>query len=114
MKVMRIGVPKELLENENRVAVTPSGVMSFINSGHEVYVESGAGEGAGFSDEDYTRVGAHIVPLAKDVWENELVMKVKAPVPKEYEYFHEGLVLFAYLHLAGAPKELTEQLVQKK
>src|SRR5690625_1169916 len=98
---MRVGVPKELLENENRVGVTPSGVMSFIDAGHEVYVEAGAGQGAGFTDEDYKNVGAILVPSAKEVWTSEIVMKVKAPTREEYNYFYEGLVLFAFLHLAA-------------
>jgi len=101
---MIIGVPKEIKNNENRVALTPAGVISFVNAGHKVIVESEAGVGSGFTNEDYTNAGAEIIGQAADVWaQAEMVMKVKEPLPSEYDYFREGLILFTYLHLAAEP-----------
>jgi alanine dehydrogenase len=101
---MIIGVPKEIKNNENRVALTPAGVVSFIKEGHKVLIEKGAGLGSGFPDEDYTSAGAEIIDLASDVWANaEMIMKVKEPLDSEYKYFRPGLVLFTYLHLAAEP-----------
>lgn len=110
---MRIGVPKEIKNNENRVAMTPAGVMTLLNAGHEVYVEKDAGEGSGFTNEEYTEAGATLVDTAKEAWDQEMVMKVKEPLPEEYDYFHEGLILFTYLHLAAEP-ELTKALIDNK
>lgn len=110
---MRVGVPKEIKNNENRVAMTPAGVVHLVRSGHEVHIETGAGLGSGFTDEQYQEAGAVIVPSAKDAWAAEMVMKVKEPLPKEYAYFREGLILFTYLHLAPEP-ELTKALIDKK
>lgn len=110
---MRIGVPKEIKNNENRVALTPAGVGTLTNAGHEVFVETNAGEGSGFSDELYKEAGATIVSTAKEAWSQEMVMKVKEPLPEEYQYFYEGQILFTYLHLAAEP-ELTKALVDKK
>ncbi|MBB6452109.1 alanine dehydrogenase [Salirhabdus euzebyi] len=110
---MKIGVPKEIKNNENRVAITPAGVISLTKAGHEVYVETNAGVGSGFTDEQYTEAGAFISPTAKDVWSKEMVMKVKEPLPEEYGYFYEGLILFTYLHLAAEPS-LTKALIDKK
>lgn len=110
---MRIGVPKEIKNNENRVAMTPAGVMSLISFGHEVFIETNAGQGSGFLDEDYVRAGAKIVASASEAWSMEMVMKVKEPLPSEYKYFHAGLILFTYLHLAAEP-ELTKELLRKK
>ncbi|MED4074257.1 alanine dehydrogenase [Priestia endophytica] len=101
---MIIGVPKEIKNNENRVALTPAGVVSFINAGHEVLIEQEAGSGSGFTDKDYTVAGAQIVESVEDVWSQaEMIMKVKEPLPSEYRYFREGLILFTYLHLAAEP-----------
>ncbi|RXJ04451.1 alanine dehydrogenase [Anaerobacillus alkaliphilus] len=110
---MRIGIPKEIKNNENRVALTPVGVKFFVQSDHEVFVETGAGLGSGFFDELYMEAGAIIVETAEAAWGCEMVMKVKEPQPSEYQYFHEGLILFTYLHLAAEP-ELTEALVSRK
>lgn len=110
---MKIGVPKEIKNNENRVALTPAGVIALINSGHEVFVETNAGEGSNFTDEQYQDAGATIVSTAKEAWEQEMVMKVKEPLPEEYDYFYEGLILFTYLHLAAEP-ELTKALIDRK
>ncbi|WP_108671854.1 alanine dehydrogenase [Peribacillus acanthi] len=102
---MRIGVPKEIKNNENRVALTPAGVVAFKNAGHEVYIETNAGIGSGFTNEAYMAAGAVIVEEASSVWETaEMIMKVKEPLESEYKYFRKDLVLFTYLHLAAEPK----------
>src|SRR5881392_3112354 len=101
---MFIGVPKEIKNNENRVALTPSGVVSFVNAGHTVLVEKGAGIGSGFTDEQYANVGAIIIESAAKVWADaEMIIKVKEPIESEYKYFRPGLILFTYLHLAADP-----------
>ncbi|EMR06091.1 Alanine dehydrogenase [Bhargavaea cecembensis DSE10] len=110
---MRIGVPKEIKNNENRVAMTPAGVVTLNLAGHEVLIENGAGEGSGFTDEDYREAGATIVGTAREAWEADMVMKVKEPVASEYPYFREGLILFTYLHLAPE-EELTAALLENK
>lgn len=110
---MRIGVPKEIKNNENRVAMTPAGVFNIVKFGHQVYIEKGAGQGSGFIDEDYVSAGAKIVETATEAWQMEMVMKVKEPLTSEYQYFREGLILFTYLHLAPEP-ELTKALMDKK
>ncbi|MDV2685690.1 alanine dehydrogenase [Alkalihalophilus lindianensis] len=108
---MIIGIPKEIKNNENRVAITPAGVVALTKSGHEILIEQGAGIGSGFEDTDYTAAGATIIPEAKDVWAKaEMVMKVKEPLSSEYGYFRKGLILFTYLHLAAEP-ELAKALV---
>ncbi|MEH7492002.1 alanine dehydrogenase [Neobacillus niacini] len=101
---MIIGVVKEIKNNENRVALTPAGVVSFVQAGHKVLVEKGAGIGSGFVDVDYAQAGAELIELAADVWnQSEMIMKVKEPLASEYKYFRPGLVLFTYLHLAAEP-----------
>jgi len=110
---MKIGIPKEIKNNENRVAMTPAGVVTLTNAGHEVYIESGAGLGSSFTDADYIAAGAHIVDTAKEAWAQEMIMKVKEPVASEYDYFYEGQILFTYLHLAPE-LELTQALLNKK
>lgn len=110
---MRIGVPKEIKNNENRVALTPAGAVHLIKAGHHVFVETHAGLGSGFTDEEYQSAGASLVEKAEDAWAQEMVMKVKEPIPEEYNYFHEGMILFTYLHLAPEP-ELTRALTDKK
>jgi alanine dehydrogenase len=110
---LKIGVPKEIKNNENRVAMTPAGVMTLIANGHEVYIETGAGLGSAFTDNDYLLAGAKIVESAAEAWDAEMVMKVKEPVASEYGYFREGLILFTYLHLAPEP-ELTKALLEKR
>ena len=108
---MRIGVAKEIKYDEYRVALTPAGARELVQQGHDVLVEAGAGEGSAFADSAYETVGAQIVSV-DDVWsEAELLLKVKEPVPGEYERLREGLVLFTYLHLA-ADEELTTALVE--
>ncbi|MFC0474171.1 alanine dehydrogenase [Robertmurraya beringensis] len=110
---MRIGVPKEIKNNENRVAMTPAGVINLVKFGHVVHIETGAGLGSGFSDDDYVNAGAIIVESALKVWSMDMVMKVKEPLREEYQYFREGLILFTYLHLAPEP-ELTKALIENK
>lgn len=107
---MKIGIPKEIKNNENRVALPPSGVFDLTSRGHQVLVETNAGKGSAISDEEYIEAGAVIVQTAKEAWAAEMVMKVKEPLPEEYQYFREDLLLFTYLHLA-ANRELTEALV---
>ncbi|MBD7965813.1 alanine dehydrogenase [Fictibacillus norfolkensis] len=108
---MIIGVPAEIKNNENRVAITPSGVITLTAAGHKVLVENNAGVGSGFTNEDYSAAGAEIVAEAQDAWSAEMVMKVKEPLASEYKYFRSDLILFTYLHLAAEPalaKALTD------
>jgi len=110
---MIIGIPKEIKNNENRVALTPAGVLSFIKAGHKVLMEKDAGLGSSFLNEDYENAGAEILEGASSVWSgSDMIMKVKEPLPSEYVYFRQGLILFTYLHLAAEPtlaKELKEK-----
>jgi alanine dehydrogenase len=107
---MRIGVAKEIKSEEYRVALTPAGALELINKGHEVAIETGAGDGSAFPDDAYTRIGATIVSV-DDVWErSDLVLKVKEPIPSEYPRLREGLILFTYLHIA-ADEPLTRALI---
>ena len=111
---MLIGVPKEIKNNENRVGLTPAGAESLIKAGHKVLVEQGGGLGSGFADEDYTSVGAAIVADKGRLFADaDMIIKVKEPLPEEYELFHEGQILFTYLHLAPEP-ELTAALLKHK
>ncbi len=111
---MRVGVVKEIKPYENRVALTPAGVTAMVTAGHEVYVEKDAGKGSGFEDEAYVACGARVLPTAADVFATcDMIMKVKEPLPPEYELFREGQILFTYLHLAPEP-ELTRKLMEKK
>ncbi len=110
---MIIGVPKEIKTREYRVGMTPAGVRSLTAHGHKVLVEKSAGEGAGISDADYVAAGAQIVPTAADAWGADMVVKVKEPLPQEYGFFRENLILYTYLHLAPEP-ELTKKLVESK
>ncbi|MDG0946219.1 alanine dehydrogenase [Bacillus paranthracis] len=110
---MRIGIPTEIKNNENRVAMTPAGAVHLVQNGHEVFVQKGAGLGSGFTDEEYVQAGAKLVETAEEAWNQDMVMKVKEPVASEYGYFREGLILFTYLHLAPEP-ELTKALTDNK
>ena len=108
------GVPKEIKDMEGRVSMQPEGVTELVHHGHEVLVQSGAGGGAGFTDEEYEAAGARVVDGPDEVFEAAgLIVKVKEPVPEEYDRFREGQQLFTYLHLA-ADKGLTEFLMEKK
>lgn len=109
---MIIGVPKEIKTAENRVGSTPAGVDMLVKTGHKVLIEKGAGEGSGFSDEEYRRAGAEIVPSAADAWGAEMVIKIKEPIEPEYGFFRQDLLLFTYLHLANPDLgELTSKLM---
>src|SRR5690606_5162679 len=110
---MIIGVPKEIKNNENRVGITPAGVTAFKNNGHEVWIQTNAGAGSGFTDEEYRDAGAEIVNTAEEAWSAGMVIKVKEPFAEEYQNFREGQILYTYLHLAPEP-ELTKALVDKK
>jgi alanine dehydrogenase len=101
---MRIGVPKEIKNRERRVALTPAHAQALCVEGHRVHVERGAGVGAGFVDEAYRQAGAAIVDTAAEAWDQDLVIKVKEPLPAEYPFLRPGLTLFTYLHLAAAPE----------
>jgi alanine dehydrogenase len=108
---MIIGVPKEIKNNEFRVAITASGVHELRGRGHQVLIEAGAGVGSSIEDAEYVAAGAEIVAGADEVWARaEMVMKVKEPIASEYRHFRDGLVLFTYLHLAAEP-ELTRALL---
>ncbi|GAA3527527.1 alanine dehydrogenase [Nocardioides daeguensis] len=111
---MRVGVPKEVKNNEYRVAITPIGVHELVAHGHEVVVQAGAGVGSQIADADYVAAGASILPDADAVWGSaEMILKVKEPVAEEYARMREGQLLFTYLHLA-ADKALTEELIARK
>ena len=108
---MRIGVPKEIKVQEYRVGAQPAGVREFVRAGHEVLVETGAGAGSGFRDDDFAQAGATIVGSAADAWSADMVIKVKEPIASEYAYFRKDLILYTYLHLApGAPQ--TQDLIK--
>jgi alanine dehydrogenase len=109
---MKVAVPAEIKNNEYRVAITPAGVHELVTHGHDVVVQSGAGEGSSITDAAYTAAGASIAKDAASTWKNaEMVLKVKEPIPSEYGYFRDDLVLFTYLHLAAEP-ELTTALLE--
>ncbi|WP_433120255.1 alanine dehydrogenase [Micromonospora sp. CA-249363] len=111
---MKVGIPREVKNHEYRVAITPAGVNEFTRSGHQVFVESGAGVGSSITDEEFAAAGAKILATADEVWDTaELVLKVKEPIAEEYHRMREGQVLFTYLHLA-ASKECTDALVDRK
>jgi alanine dehydrogenase len=110
---MIIGIPKEIKNNENRVSLSPSGVHALVEQGHTVIVEKSAGLGSYFEDVDYTEAGASIVNEQAEVWNVDMVMKVKEPLEEEFQYFKEGLILFTYLHLANEEK-LTRALLENK
>jgi alanine dehydrogenase len=111
---MKVAIPREIKNNEFRVAITPAGVHDLVGAGHDVYVETGAGVGSSIPDELYAGAGATILPDAAATWAaGDLILKVKEPVASEYGYFREGLVLFTYLHLA-ADEALTRALVDAR
>ena len=110
---MEIGVPREIKDQEFRVGLSPASVQTLTLKGHQTFVETKAGLGAGYTDEDYVLAGANIVASAADAWAQELVIKVKEPLASEYDFLQAGQLLFTYLHLA-ADRRLTEQLIQSK
>ncbi|MCU1288045.1 MAG: L-alanine dehydrogenase [Acidobacteria bacterium] len=111
---MKIGLPKEIKDNEYRVGLTPAGVNALVNAGHEVFVQKTAGEGSGFADDDYVKAGGQLLETADEVWQTgDMIVKVKEPVAPEYPRMRENQLLFTYLHLA--PEfELTKQLLERK
>ena len=111
---MKIGLPKEIKDNEYRVGLTPAGVSALVDAGHELFVENHAGEGSGFDNELYEEAGAKILDTADEVWETgEMIVKVKEPIAPEYARMQENQLLFTYLHLAPE-EELTKQLLERK
>jgi alanine dehydrogenase len=111
---VKVGIPREVKNNEYRVAITPAGVHELVRHDHDVFIEHDAGVGSSINDDDYVAAGAKILPSADDVWaEAELILKVKEPIAPEYHRMREGQVLFTYLHLA-ADKRLTEELTRRK
>lgn len=108
---MRVGIPTEVKNNEFRVAITPSGVMELTRHGHEVVIQSGAGEGSSISDDEFQAAGARMLPNADSVWEYaEMILKVKEPIAEEYPRIRDGQIVFTYLHLA-ASRECTDALM---
>src|SRR3989338_8688837 len=110
---MRIGIPKEIKDKENRVALTPDWAKQLVSNGHKVFVEKSAGLGSGFKDEEYIKNGAQIVDTSK-AWDCDIVAKVKEPLENEYRFLKESQILFTYLHLACVTKTLTEALLKSK
>ena len=111
---MIIGVPKEIKNNENRVALTPSGVKELKRHGHQVFVQKTAGEGSGFADEEYTSVGAELLPTIEDVYSKaEMIIKVKEPIEAEYKLIKEDQLLFTYFHFASH-EPLTKAMIESK
>ena len=109
---MKIGIPKEIKNNENRVSITPGGVQAFVKRGHEVFIQTQAGANSGFSDEAYKKVGAQILSSAEEVFAiAEMIIKVKEPIPVEYPLIRPNQLLFTYFHLA-ADEELTKAMMQ--
>lgn len=110
---MRVGVPREIKDQEGRVGIAPAGVHELVDAGHSVVVEAGAGEESGIADRDYERHGARIARHAAETWDADMVLKVKEPLPSEYGYLRPDLILFTYLHLAAAP-DLTRALLRSR
>ena len=109
---MKVGIPKEIKNNENRVGMTPAGVAELARRGHEVSVQHTAGEGSGFADDDYVKAGARILPTIEAVYrECDMIVKVKEPIESEYELVRPGQLLFTYFHFA-CEKELTEAMLK--
>lgn len=111
---MKIGLPKEIKDNEYRVGLTPAGVHALVNAGHTVFVQKSAGEGSGFPDQQYVKAGGKLLDTADEVWaQGDMIVKVKEPIAPEYPRMREGQLLFTYLHLA--PEfELTKQMLERK
>jgi len=110
---MKIGIPKEIKNHEYRVGATPYAVKGFVDAGHEVLIQTNAGEKIGFTDEKFKAAGAKIVPTAEDVYKCPMVIKVKEPQSEEYELLNEGQILFCYMHLAPDPTQTQALLKQK-
>ncbi|MFY7930891.1 MAG: alanine dehydrogenase, partial [Oligoflexus sp.] len=110
---MIIGVPKEIKNRENRVAIVPGGVKMLVDAGHKVLVEKGAGLGAGIPDDKYLAAGANVLNHAAEVWNKaDMIIKVKEPIASEFAYLRKGQILYTYLHLAAA-QELGHELIKR-
>lgn len=111
---MLIGIPAEIKNNENRVALTPAGVIELLRNGHEVLIQANAGRGSGFEDFEYISAGAKIAPTIENVYtEAEMILKVKEPIPREYDLVKEGQLLFTYFHFASS-EQLTNAMLKSK
>lgn len=110
---MQIGVPKEVKNHEYRIGTSPAMVQALVNAGHDVFIEAGAGARVGMSDDRFVRAGAHIVSSAEEVYDKEMVIKVKEPQPSEYDLLKKEQILFTFLHLAPDPEQ-TEALLKKE
>lgn len=111
---MKIGIPKEIKNNENRVGMTPAGVAELVKHGHEVFVQYTAGESSGFADQEYEKMGARILPTIEDVYQAaDMIIKVKEPIESEYNLVKEGQLVFTYFHFACS-KPLTEAMIKSK
>ena len=111
---MIIGVPKEIKNNEYRVGLNTASVSALALQGHEIYIENGAGLGSGYSDEDYITAGATILKRAAEIYKTaEMIVKVKEPLPAEYNLIQEGQILFTYFHFASSI-ELTKAMIERK
>ena len=109
---MKVGIPKEFKNNENRVGMTPAGAAELTRRGHEVFVQHTAGEGSGFPDDEYIKAGASILPTAADVYrEADMIVKVKEPIEPEYKLVRKGQLLFTYFHFA-CERELTDAMLK--
>ena len=114
MLLMIIGIPKEIKDNEYRVALIPSGAGLFVKAGHKVIIQKSAGIGSGFTDNEYKDIGAELVDDAKNVYDkSELIVKVKEPLSAEYPLIKENHIIFTFLHLS-ADKELINALIKTK
>ena len=112
---MIVGVPKEIKVREYRVGLVPAGVHALVKSGHTVYVETGAGDGSGLTDEQFQAAGATILPTADEVWQRaQMICKVKEPIQVEYARIQPGQLIYTYFHLAGVDPELTNVLIRQK
>ena len=111
---MKIGCPKEVKNNENRVGLTPNAVQSYVQAGHEVYIQQGGGLGSAIADEEYIKAGAQIIPTAEEVWDmSEMIVKVKEPLETEYDLMKENQLVYTYFHFA-ADEKLTHACLDKK
>ena len=112
---MRIGIPKENLLDEKRIALSPAGVDSLVRAGHTVYYETNAGSGSHFKDEDYVKTGATLVYSAEEVYKrSELIVKVTSAGDNELEFIQDNQIIFSFLHLAVGKKQNVEKLLKKK
>ena len=111
---MIIGIPKEIKESEHRVGMTPSGVQTLIQNGHSVYVQKTAGDGSGYSDNDYLKVGAKVLKTIEEIYQiSEMIIKVKEPLKKEFLLIKEGQIIYTFFHFASS-EELTKAMIKSK